>query len=1137
MDKFSNHESFRNSLASAFRREVFGPIAADGKAATEETIPIAPLQLYSTGVLFPQGLEQSSLEDSPPEETTGTQAEEEVSQPMDERDPYTPGNAAGSVGEGASDFVADEPLNLANEFSPSAVGLSFRLSEAVSLVAKVSFGTYVQITETIPHPRAGKTASDGTPFPDTKDVKRFRRVHQEHPINMVVPDVACVLKPEPVPGSDHQLSLRVTVRKRPDNTLVVTAMLVNENRADKKLPPKSSEAFYQVQLEIGESNGRVVFMPIDRAAGSSFDDEMKSMDLLYRHRRAFSLGHGAAGDWNRDETLSEKGATDMVRYTVVPTHEVKPISPRKTAFDSQNDLNLSMLFLAEGDGTSNSKAAIIGALKGLCGDYERWITSIRSDAAAILGELHGTAEEHINECEKCLKRMKSGISELENNPRAMSAFRIMNRAMLIQQIHSSALKLRKYESDMPTISEGYTEYEGSERKWYPFQLAFILINIQGISNAESDERLIVDLIWFPTGGGKTEAYLGLSAFTISYERLLGRAMGSTVLMRYTLRLLTAQQFKRAAALIVALEHIRRTKWYGTDLGASEISIGLWVGRGLSPNTRVDARGSLKKLQSGYGRGSDSNPFQVLECPWCRVELDNKKKLGYVEWPRRTRRDRTVRFVCPDDACPFSEDHGGLPIKIIDEDIYERPPTLLIGTVDKFAQIAWNDSAGRIFGLGNGFSPPTLIIQDELHLISGPLGTMVGLYETAIDRLCSRDGYVHKIVASTATIRRAHEQCWELYARETFEFPPQGIRAGESYFAQEDGEAAGRLYVGYMGTAVKSHQTALVRACSPLLQGVCEPVGEDEDEKKKIVDPYGTLVWYFNSLRELGHAATLAVGDIPEHILGLCHRQEIPYANRRKMATPVELTSRRTADEIPEILKRLEIPWQMQQSGEYPVDILLATNMISVGVDVPRLGLLVMSGQPKSSSEYIQATSRVGRKFPGLVATVYTQNKSRDRSHYESFVSYHQSMYKYVEPTTVTPFSPQARDRGMRGVLIALARLRAGLVRPDQIVEKKGELQKEIDFILGRVRQLDEDELSDASDELKYWLAKWQKIKPPEYGKMGGVPQDVTLAYPFGGNWHRLYQRESWPVMTTMRNVDATCVARVLVSYDFNNEEA
>jgi hypothetical protein len=940
------------------------------------------------------------------------------------------------------------------------------------------------------------------------------------------------LSPVKIDEEDEYLKLHLTIRKRAKGRLVVSAMIVNHRTATTAGMCAEDDAYFQVALEIRESSGNSVFLPIDRDEGSAPNDqELANLELLYRHRRAFALGHGVAGDWNRGEELSMAGRTDLVASAALPTYELKPILPREQGV-VRADLQLSMSFFYDAAGQKEPEALIIQSLEVLAEDHRYWIDERAREAETFEPGLRKAAQTNLGNCRKCLERIIAGIEVLRSDSRAMLAFRLMNRAMLIQQYHTSVLRFRELGSPFPDIPPGYRNLS-EERKWRPFQLAFILMNIAGMSSHEAPERALVDLIWFPTGGGKTEAYLGLAAFTICMERLIGSAPGVTVLMRYTLRLLTAQQFQRAAALVLALEVLRQENELGADMGSAEISIGLWVGQSLSPNKRSDARAALAKLNRDPHA---QNPFQVLRCPWCGVNFTGKT-LGYQLFKLPNSPERTVRFVCPDPACRFGSNGTGLPVLVIDDDIYDTPPTVLIGTVDKFAQIAWDRRVGRLFGLGLDARPPALVIQDELHLISGPLGTIVGLYETAIDRLCSRDGRTHKIVASTATIRRAKEQCKDLYARETFEFPPQAVRAGESYFAFEDQKGPGRLYVGFMGTAVKSHQTALVRACSPLLQGVCVPTSDNEAAKRDIIDPYGTMVWYFNSLRELGHAATLCMGDIPEFLKGLRYRLHIPFENSRYLREIVELTSRLGAEEIPSILQQLEIPWQMKPSGQPPVDILLATNMIAVGVDVPRLGLLVISGQPKGTSEYIQASSRVGRLHPGLVLTVYTQTKSRDRSHYERFVAYHQSLYRHVEPTSVTPFSPQARDRGMCGVLIALARQIADVTTPNLIEQHEEQMQEQVVTILQRVRALDPGEVEEAEEELAEWLNFWRKYLPSEYGPMAGKVYDPTLAFPFGSIPDPNFQRDAWPVMTSMRNVDGTCEARVVNIYDIANAEA
>lgn len=1125
MDRFKSHESFRSGLVEDLRRQLLGPNSEDPEEDKVEILPISPLQLYATGVLFPQRLRQDLLEDSKPSEIN----EESDEKDGDLQTPHVDEakSARGNYADEGLTSLEREPLNLANEFSPSACGISFRIQSATALVVELTYGTYVPITRSEPHPRAGEVGMDGKSRPAMRNVTEYQRTHHRYLIPLRIVDKTEVLPPINVGSADSGLKLHVTVRRRPDRTLVISAMAVNHKYAGPIAAPSNEDAFFQVALVVRQQENMAVFIPIDRDFGAGSNDaEQVSMELLYRHRRAFALGHGVAGDWNRDETLSESGKTDMVCSSAIPTYDLKPIKAREEAFH-ESELKLSMSFLHEGDGSASPERGIIDALRILASDYAKWIDSVEELAETFESRLKSAAARNLENCRICHKRILSGIETLRSNRSAMLAFRLMNKAMLIQQVHSQLLPARELGTPFPEIQGGYRDPPGGERKWRPFQLAFILMNLTGVFNVDDPDRKLVDLIWFPTGGGKTEAYLGLAAFVICAERIAGVPAGTLVIMRYTLRLLTAQQFQRAAALVLALEVLRQDRELGVDLGEQEISIGLWVGQSLSPNKRGDAKIALDKMK--HDRYAP-NPFQVLRCPWCGVSFINRHKMGYQDVRIDSSRERSVRFICPDDNCRFSKSKG-LPIRVVDEEIYEAPPTIVIGTVDKFAQIAWDDRVGRLFGLGTDAPPPSLIIQDELHLISGPLGTIVGLYETAIDRLCSRNGHTSKIVASTATIRRAQEQCQALYARKAFEFPPQAIRAGESYFAFEDRKSAGRLYVGFMGTAVKSHQTALVRACSPLLQSTCLPTTEDEEQKRSIIDPYGTLVWYFNSLRELGHAATLCVGDIPEFLKGLCHRLQIPYENRRYIREIVELTSRRNADEIPSILQQLDEPWRMKPGKNPPVDILLATNMIAVGVDVSRLGLLVMSGQPKSTSEYIQATSRVGRKYPGVVVTAYTQTKSRDRSHYERFVAYHQSLYRFVEPTSVTPFSPQARDRGLRGVLIALARLLAGVTTPDLIAAREDELEEEIDAIRARIAAVDSEEEHEALAEIDEWVRFWKAYAPQDYGKMGGTPTGSTLVYPFGNIPDDNFQRDAWPMLTSMRNVDGTCVARVLNVYD------
>jgi hypothetical protein len=667
--------------------------------------------------------------------------------------------------------------------------------------------------------------------------------------------------------------------------------------------------------------------------------------------------------------------------------------------------------------------------------------------------------------------------------------------------------------------------------WRPFQISFILMNLHSMLDPEHEDREMVDLIWFPTGGGKTEAYLGLSAFTIFLRRLKDiNNAGTTVLMRYTLRLLTAQQFQRAAALICACDKIRFENV--DELGPSRITIGLWVGESLTPIWRDNARRIFQKMEHGK---EEDNPFIVLKCPWCGAQMgylkeakSNKVK-GYKRKKIGTK--ETIAYQCDNSDCDFSKSDFDLPLLVIDEDIYENPPTLLIGTVDKFAMLPWRPQAVSLFGnrdSQNGISPPELIIQDELHLISGPLGSMVGLYETMIEEFCTLDGIKPKIIASSATISRAKEQINSLYGRGTENvniFPPQCLNAGDSFFAFEDRESQGRVYAGIFASALPSHATAQVRVVSGLLQSIKTIQVAEEGTR----DPYWTLLTYFNSIRELGHAATLIRADIREYMNSMWIRKGISGDERRFINRDIELTSRINSSDIPEYLEQLSKSYPEES---YPVDICLATNMISVGVDIPRLGLMAVIGQPKTTSEYIQATSRVGRskKGPGLVFTIFNCSKPRDRSHFEHFQEYHSKIYSKVEPTSVTPFSAPARERALHSILIGMIRFFSSANRTSPRPFPSTEvIEKVTKLIFDRVALIDDEEYDKTVELVEEKLNYWRNEEPLEYGSLGQVT-NIPLMYPAGSSPSEDIKLRAWATPTSMRNVDSTCDAVVVTNY-------
>lgn len=774
--------------------------------------------------------------------------------------------------------------------------------------------------------------------------------------------------------------------------------------------------------------------------------------------------------------------------------------------------------------------------------------------------------------------MYDGLKTLSENDFAYKAFLLANRAMFMQRIHiQKQMEMSKIDADRypndNEISEWIKNMDyklESDRncRWRPFQIAFLLMDINSIVYDNSEERSLVDLIWFPTGGGKTEAYLGLTAFTIFYRRMQypEASNGTAVMMRYTLRLLAAQQFTRAATLICACEYIRRDsmqkkprkpRYPAYQLGSKPITIGLWIGGKHIPNNNTGtgentAQYHLDKLQNTSKSSLKSekerhNKFQVLKCPWCGTKMvkDIKNNRMAGEWGYAMDEKHFFMF-CPHEYCDFTK---RLPIQIIDEELYNSPPTLLFGTVDKFAMLPWDARVGNFFGCNSENRTPELIIQDELHLISGALGTMVGLYETAVDGLSSMKGIKPKIIASTATIRKAKEQCSMLYNRDVVQFPAPGLNAEDSFFAKEeiidyDNDKYGRKYVGIMPSG-KTKAMMEIRLMAALLQKVFTMELPD-----CVKDKFWTLTVYFNSLKDLGKASTLVDDDIKDFIIRIANRL---FTNRRLIVNSDELTSRVSTTELNETLDKLErIEYSKEniENKKYASNVLLATNMISVGIDVARLNVMLMVGQPKLTSEYIQASSRVGRSYPGVAFIQYDATKSRDRSYYERFKPYHNSFYRYVEPTGVTPFSKPARERALHAIFTAMFRQKTSLMEDNSankfdIKNYEAEIHEISDYIINRVNDINnraEDGLDTDIDEIKIelddFIEFWQNAVEDGqddgknilcFGKkyistdvMDKENRRLLKQYNLSG---KDYARQT---LTSMRNVDTSVEGSVII---------
>ena len=945
--------------------------------------------------------------------------------------------------------------------NPSSIGMTFVVKIGESIALQVKAAKY-------------------TPEKDPTNQYTIWKRHELEIQPIIYQVTVSKNEPIPVPGTDN-LELLVRVRER-GSTAVVTVTLINRYKTESKAHISAEHCFFQPSIEASAEDGKTsIFLArqINRAGLQDPDREL--YDLLYRHAPEFAIGHGCSVEWESEDNQT----ATHVHTAIIPGYEILQISP-----DSAVEYKaLEMKFLA-----SAKKKQLVEELQKISSAYAIWISEQKNLIPALPGKMQTVATKNTEKCSQVLARIESGITLLEKNEKARESFQLANQSMLTQR---ARIVWMKQKAD----SRPATPVLGEDHRWRPFQLAFMLMCLESIENPHDETRFIVDLLWFPTGGGKTEAYLGLTAFTIFLRRFTHKEHGGgvTVLMRYTLRLLTIQQFQRAATLIMACETIRLSM--PQRLGHEPISLGLWVGGSATPNSLKEAKSALTELINGE-RVLEGNPYQILSCPWC-----GKKLL-----PKNYQISTSMKIQCPNSDCDFT---SGMPLFLVDEDIYSHSPSLLIGTVDKFARMPWMAQVSKIFGRGtNEALPPELIIQDELHLISGPLGTLVGLYETAIDILCQKDGIPPKIIASTATIRRADEQCKNLFNRSLTQFPPAALDARDTFFSKQISrdEKPGRLYIG-INAPGKSMKTALLRIYAVLLQKIFTHRGEID-----LRDPYWTLVGYFNSMRELGGAVRLAEDDVRERIRVLAMRED-GDKKVRFLNNIGELNSRLGADEIPDRLDAMSI--EMNNSGA--IDVLLATNMISVGVDIDRLGLMVVTGQPKMSSEYIQATSRVGRKYPGLIITLYNWTRPRDRSHYERFVGYHSAIYSHVEPTSVTPYSSRARDRGLHGVFISLVRHMMKEMTPEEAAVNFSPghptVGKIIDLIVERVSIIDASESEDTRKELEVIVKQWNRLASTGTLNYGPSYKNEDLPHLIHPAEKKVQDSLMFPTLNSLRDVE------------------
>lgn len=1101
----------RSPLAFASASEAKGPWRQADTG--DEILHLStPTQQYGVGVLYPAG---EPVETIRPSEAPMISPEEDVgpdAQLFDE------GLEAG----GEPDDADDPDFSLTGTYRPSSMAVSFLVDVRPDAICCVEFtaGRYHKMPVRI----GGGTRSwwrrssvSVTAEYRGRDLTDNRR------------GVAAPLFEEH--SGVEGLQVQLIVYSRPHGTdpakRLITVAAVN--RTPSTSNDNEEACLFQCNIAVSvtsEDGGLIVAYP--EADVATHDPEVQSLALLYRHAQPYAVGHGCAADWEEPDS---HGRTCTVRGVPLPTFEA-PSMAAELFRDDGSSIEIAATMLSDHEIVQREG---FPAMDDLVSRYVAWIQAREAEISTLDMRYHEAARRHMAHAREACDRMQQGIEYLRSDPIAREAFVLANRAMEIQSGRPKGVRKASYEKERLVFTGQYQSPEKNPADrgfaWRPFQIGFLLTAIRSTAESGDPHRETVDLLWFPTGGGKTEAYLALIAFSIFLRRLRNPDdVGVTAFMRYSLRLLTSQQFLRASRLVCAMEYLRLSR---SDLGTRPITIGIWLGSSTTPNTRKDAVESLRRWE----QDDDHSPFLLDRCPWCGAQLGKISRPYRSKAPRiigYRRRGTTVSAHCPDALCTFS---NGLPVLMIDEELYETPPSLLIATLDKFAMLAWKPEARSLFGLGfdgsRTASPPSLIVQDELHLVSGPLGSLVGLYEALIAELCTdRRGShpaVPKIICATATTRRFEQQTRLLYARNRARlFPPPGLSSSDSFFSHyallPNGQPApGTLYVGVYAPGLGSMQSSQVWVISSLLEAA-------NRLPENLRDPWWTLLVFFNSLRELGTTVSLLQSDIPDHLKAIANRTGYRWGDMRKLFGLLELTSGRSSGEITEAMSSLEIPYGSDSAR--PIDVCLASNIIEVGIDIDRLSLMVVTGQPKSTSQYIQVTGRVGRRWqerPGLVVTLYGASKPRDRSHYEHFRAYHQRLYAQVEPTSVTPFSLPTLERALHALMAGFVRqsgdegaIRSPYPFPEHLLTRFREILDQ------RVGFAEPDSQGIVDDTFSRREQEWRRWERTDWDYRVGDAN--ALLYPAGSYISPTLGQFAWPTMQSLRNVDAECQAVITGLY-------
>lgn len=661
----------------------------------------------------------------------------------------------------------------------------------------------------------------------------------------------------------------------------------------------------------------------------------------------------------------------------------------------------------------------IGSCELLVSEFETWaigswatnVLEARANSEGWSEGMRNEATRAASDFEKEMSRVQEGLSLLKGDSQLQLAFRLMNRAM---QISARG----KYES------------------WRPFQIAFLLANIRCLVEP-SQEADIVDIVWFATGGGKTETYLGLLITAALLDRLRGKSSGITAWSRFPLRLLSLQQTQRFANALAAAETVRREE----NIDGDPFSLGFLVGGTATPN-RV-RKEALREGEWDADKIDDTpNAFRIIEtCPFCRLRTVT------TSFDRKFWR---LVHVCSNQQCDSKEEP--LPLYVVDDEIWRFLPTVVVGTLDKAANIARQSGMrgliGPPWGLctkpGHGYTyakrsdrkngclvpdcvggdpiepplnptlfAPTFRLQDELHLLRDSLGAVDAHYEAALDSMQEElTGTRAKILASSATLTGYEKQVSVLYRRAARVFPQPAPQDGKGFWTSDSAElmrryialAPRQLTVEFVVDRLIVTLQSAIRRLLTEPETVCSELQIDPAYREFLVSTYGTNVVYGNTLQDLD---------------AVVRSSETQYAGLEPPPNIESLTGRTGFENVREILDRLENP---EQEFDKRLHLIAASSMMSHGVDIDRLNVMIMMALPLGVAEFIQATARVGRRWPALVIVVPKMTRERDASVYRSFAEFVSHGDRFVEAIPITRKSRRVLERTLAGLELARLQL-------------------------------------------------------------------------------------------------------------------